>query len=334
MYFFELYGLTVQSDVLIPQLAPVQPPDAPDLKLWTQHAPPGIDLTVQDWQPSPRFKSTLPWNQGEDPILRVFENPSGELIRFQYNTGTVMIFADSGDWVYIALEDEHNLPAYFLGPGAGFIHRLRGTLLLHACVVEIEGRAIAFAGPTGAGKSTLCHQLAAEGYTILADDVGALLPSMDTVQWLVQPGYPYLRLYEHLIPTELLASGLNRVMRNHTKFFVPINVLTTFAKNPIPLAHIIFLQPRGASFNITPVLGQELFIEITKNTYLNHLLSQPMRVREFGQAAQLAAGVQGHRVRFSDDIDRLPDDLTRLWAHLHVMAHQLTRQDSASSQHT
>lgn len=45
-----------------------------------------------------------------------------------------------------------------------------GKLVLHASTVEVDGALIAFAGPSGTGKSTLAASLLSAGYRVLGDD--------------------------------------------------------------------------------------------------------------------------------------------------------------------
>jgi hypothetical protein len=49
--------------------------------------------------------------------------------------------------------------------------RLRHELVLHASAVRVDGRALAFVGASGMGKSTLAAALCREGHELVSDDV-------------------------------------------------------------------------------------------------------------------------------------------------------------------
>ena len=58
-------------------------------------------------------------------------------------------------------------------------------LLVHAAVLERQGRALVLPGPSGVGKSTLCAALVARGWRLLSDEVAMIRPR----DGLLQP-YP------------------------------------------------------------------------------------------------------------------------------------------------
>lgn len=68
----------------------------------------------------------------------------------------------------------------------------QGRLVLHASAVCVDGQALAFAGETGQGKSTLAASLHLSGYPLLTDD-GLLIRIEDTCIKAI-PSYQGLRL--------------------------------------------------------------------------------------------------------------------------------------------
>ena len=67
-----------------------------------------------------------------------------------------------------------------------------GEFVLHASAVVVDGRAIAFLGPTRRGKSTLAAAFAKAGHAFLTDD--GLILDRDDEDYLVRPRAPSLRL--------------------------------------------------------------------------------------------------------------------------------------------
>jgi len=65
---------------------------------------------------------------------------------------------------------QEDLTVLLLGPVFGQILRLRGTTVLHASAVALEGKALAFVGHSGAGKSTTMAALVRQGCRFLSDD--------------------------------------------------------------------------------------------------------------------------------------------------------------------
>jgi hypothetical protein len=69
-----------------------------------------------------------------------------------------------------------------------FAALLQGLEIFHASAVVRHGRAAAFLGPSGVGKTSLALELCRRGASFLADDVLALEPDGDTL--LTHPGAP------------------------------------------------------------------------------------------------------------------------------------------------
>ena len=59
-------------------------------------------------------------------------------------------------------------PLPSLGMGFGLLLRPRGLVVLHASSVDIDGKAVAFVGNPGRGKSTLALALLEQGHKLVA----------------------------------------------------------------------------------------------------------------------------------------------------------------------
>jgi hypothetical protein len=78
------------------------------------------------------------------------------------------------------------------GPVLALALALRGQRFLHASAVSVGSRAVAFAGPSGGGKSTLAALACRAGAQLVADDTLALTVAASEVRCL--PGSRELRL--------------------------------------------------------------------------------------------------------------------------------------------
>lgn len=112
---------------------------------------------------------------------------AGEGVRFFLRAGKdIVLDAPSG-----AAAGE--IEAFLLGIVAGVLLHQRGDLALHASGVAIGGRAFAFAGPSGRGKSTLAAALMAEGHGLITDDICRVAFAAESA--FAMPGPSRLRLW-------------------------------------------------------------------------------------------------------------------------------------------
>lgn len=65
--------------------------------------------------------------------------------------------------------------------------RAHQYLLIHAAVLERQGRAVLLCGPSGAGKSTLCAAAVLRGWRLLSDEIAVVRPSDGLVLPLPRP---------------------------------------------------------------------------------------------------------------------------------------------------
>ncbi len=117
-----------------------------------------------------------------------------------------------------------------------------GLEILHASAVVIDGRAVAFVGPSGAGKTSLALELCRNGAEFLADDVLALEPKGSTP--MAQPGTPLAGI-DHNEARRVQEAGVplgGEVIATNAREQI---ARIEGAMSPFPLAAIFFLDRRG-----------------------------------------------------------------------------------------
>ena len=157
-----------------------------------------------------------------------------------------------------------NLRLFLLGSAFGALLHQRGLLPLHANAIEIGGKAVAFMGEPGAGKSTLAAWLHDRGQRIIADDVCVV--GFDGDKAVARPGFPRLRLWREALE----ASGRDPAAyprsyagdERFDKFDVAIESVSFDA----PLAALYLLE-RGERPSIDRLSRLEAAEAVFANTY-------------------------------------------------------------------
>jgi hypothetical protein len=237
------------------------------------------------------------------PNLRVGVLAGGNYFGFLYSDGVRFAVDHRGREVWGDWPENYTLEdacTYLLGPVIGFVLRLRGLTCLHASAVAVSERAIALAGIPGAGKSTMAAAFAHCGFSVIADDVVALVEHGES--FLVPPGYPRVNLWPDSV-CALFGSGeaLPRITPTWDKRYMALgdNGLG-FASKPLPLGAIYLLGEREGALSapvVEAVTGWDAFAGLVANTYVNYLLDRNMRSQEFDLLSRVVAGIPIRSVR-------------------------------------
>jgi hypothetical protein len=302
---YRAHGLTIASNRPISELVEAEAWVTPDISLQFGQLPDGLG------EPSPWFESSYRTAAGQ-PELVATRRGGGRWLQFAYPDGATFLIDARATSVWV------NWPAsltiagtteYLLGPILGIALRLRGVVCLHASAVTIGERAYAFAGPAGAGKSTMAATFAGAGFPVLSDDTIAL--TARDASWFVAPAYPRVRLWpDALSALEIDAScveppGEAGGDRHH----FDLAAGGVFARGLVPLAGIYLIEfddglPRPRIDIVSPAEGLPV---LAANTFASRVLDRDGRRREFETLADVLATVPVRRLARAPNLAELAD---------------------------
>lgn len=178
---------------------------------------------------------------------------------------------------------ERNVRLFLFGSTFGLLIHQRGLLPLHANAVEICGKAVAFTGKPGAGKSTLAAWFSDRGHRVIADDVSVI--GFEAGLPVVYPGLPRLRLWQQVLE----ASG-----RNPSDFPLSFEGDTAYKRdvllvrekvtsNPCDLGAIVQLQRTEPG--LCRLSGAAAAESVIANTYRGTFVTLVNSAREHWTAA-------------------------------------------------
>jgi hypothetical protein len=307
---YTVFGLVLRSNHDIPGLTPECASDkSPQVEIRLGVLPRALD-TVPPGPEELVYASSHLAESGES-ALRIWKIANGALLRLDYFDG-VRFWLDSNAtsiWAVwpsaLSLED---VATYLLGPVLGLLLRLRGVPCLHASAVAFGGRAVAFVGAEGTGKSTTAAALASRGHAVISDDIVALLDR--DASFSVLPAYPYLSLWPESVKM-LYGPGKNLPAFSPSyekrQLFLAENRLK-FQEAPVSLGAVFLLGHRVANTTapfVETLAAPEALVALIANSYATNLLDKNMRSREFELLGRLVTAIPNLRLRPHDDGSRM-----------------------------
>jgi hypothetical protein len=241
---YALFGLTVRSEIPLPlPSAPLEAAADVEVARGAIDAAPG---------------SPPGYSQIAGGTLLTVEKVGRFLIR---EGSQILVEADP-------TTSERNVRLFLLGSAFGALLHQRGLMPLHANAIVLEGRAFAFCGHSGAGKSTMAAWFHDRGHAVLADDV-CVIGFGDDGAPLAYPGVPRLRLWRQALEASGRdAEDYQRSFDALDKYDVPMD--SENESGPVPLAAVYLLAraPEGAAGgSIERLTGITAVDALVANTY-------------------------------------------------------------------
>jgi hypothetical protein len=310
---YTLHGLEIRSNAEIPGLCPIE--DSPvrrvDLTIWLGVFPSAAaDAVAATW-----FESRYTTDTGE-PMLRALRLAHGDQYRITYCDGTDFVIDGAGREVWVTWPSSMTVgevSAYLLGPIVGVVMRLRGMTCLHASAVNVDGRAVAFLGREGAGKSTTAAALAVKGFPVLSDDTIALTEARD--EWTAAPGYPRVRLWPDAAGAIRAEAGTPALIPpgatgSASRYHLNLQALRSrFQSDPLTLGLVYFLDEpnRQNQMSAEALTPSQALLALVPNTYATRVLDRDMRAREFEALSRFVERVPVRRLTRPADLATLSD---------------------------
>ena len=284
MQTYRAYGLTFASDIALPELPTSEEPPVAFIKR----------------QPLPEEGADASGNGGSCVTGRVLD-----VLRFRVEDGRSITV----DAIREVPEDE--IRVYLLGVLMSILLRQRGLLVLHAAGLAKDGKAVAFVGDSGWGKSTLAGYFVQQGYRLLNDDVLAL--DVNSIPIQVVPGFPQIKFRpeaEHWLGARYEA--LPSLHPNSPKRIdAPVE---QFQEASLPISRLYVLEGAGrAETRIEPLGGREAILELVRHTRMTNVMhAAEVRAQHLQQCALLVQNVPVQRLIRKKDLDALGEILDRV----------------------
>jgi hypothetical protein len=302
---YSIYGLTMESSF------PFR------FRLKTTSAAPDFRFVyhgvVEERKPSGREVSGSCWESDSDQtVMRLFVTDDQETIVFP----GIATFECSPDAIHASTYAEgleYLVEICLVGYVLAYWLERRGTSVIHASAVVVDGRAAAFIAGTSRGKTTTACGFVAAGVPLLTDDTLALEVDADAGPVAIaHPGYPQMKLLpEQLAMLGISPAGFGKVHPLFEKLMVPIgDGIGHYCDRTLPLARIYVLDriEPDAEPSIIAVPPAAALIELVKHSFAAGLLDAIDRgPTRLGRLATIARVTSMKRLRVPAGYERLPD---------------------------
>ena len=174
-----------------------------------------------DWQNEvPVYQSPFR-NKNDEPVSLLYKVGEYDVMRFpreaDFYIGKDRIIAHIWDSKFLPV-----LEVQLFGNVISLWLERQGVLVLHGASTVVDGRALAFLGNNGQGKSTLTAGMVQLGYSLLGD--GILPVECEGDKFLARPRYPEIRLWPEMAKHFIGHNDLSQVHPEYSKQRIEVGV--------------------------------------------------------------------------------------------------------------
>lgn len=291
MFKYHVYGLTLISELLLPELLPGE-------------GSADVCITLAEVNPiPPREHSGVQCASISPSHVHLTWGTVGDL--WIVEGCRIMVVPAVG-------VDQEALRLFVLGPGLGVLLHQRGLLVFHASGVAIRDQVVGFIGAKGWGKSTTAAVLHQRGHALASDEL-LVVRFDEQSQPRVIPGASQIKLWvDALVSTGGNPDSTIRVRPGVDKFNVNA---ASIAEKELPF-HGLYLLDVGEELAIQSVSPNEAFFGIVPHLYVYRFGTAFLQAtginRAFQQLSRLLKTVVVKRLLRQRDLNQLPDIAQRV----------------------
>ncbi|NET61103.1 MAG: serine kinase [Symploca sp. SIO2E6] len=294
MFSYFAYGLGIHSELPIPEFIPA--PVECDVTLYIEKDSTPSDYLLED-------EIEEPWS---------FDLTREEAFFYVKDIG-VFIVEEGKNIIVVPAPDvsEQLLRLHIVGNIMSLVLYLRGLLVLHASVVNINGGAVAFLGESGQGKSSTAAAFHKHGYRIITDDVAPV--TLDQKPITITPGFPQIKLGRET--AAILGCDFDSLHILHPSYPKRgYRLGQDFPQTPLPIRGIYVLT-YDDEFGVEPLTPQEAVIELSRYAHPETLFYS-RDPAHFLQCTALAKECTLYRLKRPRNLNLLPELVKQVEQHL------------------
>ncbi|GAA0540556.1 hypothetical protein GCM10008994_14550 [Halorubrum ejinorense] len=285
MYRYSAYDLRLRSEFELPELSEIDLDEAePDVEIVrgaVEHVPENVEGT------GGRRITAAP-----EAVRLTYDSIGSFLVEGGTRIVCDPVDTNAGEREFFRRLIENEL--------LGLVLYQRDHLVLHGSAVSVDGQAVIFIGPRGAGKSTTAAAFGAEGHSVLEDDVVAI--RFNDNGPIVVPGVPQLRLKSDAAA----ALDVQQTTKPSEESWYEKHLLhVETTSEPVPLRGCYLLvDGETCAFDSVPV--REQILSLIAQTHARGLLSDTNRSPiHFDQCSRFIEAVPVRKLKRPRDHRRL-----------------------------